>query len=267
MTDTAEAAPTTAGIGGNNPPKITAAEALRNRLAEQFDDFTTRRDELLAAAARAPVVINDEETAGKTTDFIRQISAAMKNAEGVRVSEKEPFLESGRTVDGFFKAITDPLKQAKINITSVLTRYQRKVADEERRVREEAERKAREEAERKAEAAREAEQAAQDTTGLDHAIAAEEAAKKAKADAIEAQRKADAKAADMTQTRGDFGGHASLRTSWEFEVTDFDAIPLENLRRHIPRDGIEKGIRAYVKAGGRELKGVRIYEYTKSVVR
>ena len=79
---------------------------------------------------------------------------------------------------------------------------------------------------------------------------------------------AAATAADRSRARGDHGGVSSLTTFWDFTITDLDALPLDAvLRPHIPRDAIDKAVRAYVKAGGRELDGARIFENTKSVVR
>ncbi len=254
-----------ATIGDNLPPN--AAEALRERLAENFAPLTDRRDELLAAAERAPDAIDNEETAGKITDFIKQLSAAVKATEARRVDEKEPFLASGRTVDGFFKAIIDPLKTAQSKINSVLTVYQKGIADAERKAREESERLAREEAEAARKRAADAEAAMKTEAGLDDAVEAQKRADAAQAAAVAAKKVAEAKAAELARTRGEQGGLSSLRTTWEFEVVDFDAIPLEELRRHLPREGIEKGVRAFVKAGGRELDGVRIFEHHKSIVR
>lgn len=254
---------------GDNLPQISAAEALHERLAESFASQTKRRDELLAAAKRAPTAIDDDEAAGKVTDFIKQLAAAVKAAEATRVDEKEPFLESGRTVDGFFKAITEPLKKAKVSITSVLTIYQKRIADAERKAREEIARKAREEAEATAKKAAEAEAKIKDAVDLDNAVEAEAARVQAEAAAAEAKKSADAKAAELSQVRGDYGGHSSLRTSWVHDegAVDRAALDVEALRDHFPLDALHKAIRSYIKAGGRKLDGVRIYEQTKSVVR
>ncbi len=39
------------------------------------------------------------------------------------------------------------------------------------------------------------------------------------------------------------------------------------LRSHIHREAVDKAIRSFVKAGGRELAGVRIFENTETGVR
>lgn len=243
---TAAAAP----IGHNAAPDLPPVVA---RLTDEHADLTKRRDELLAAAARVPATIDSAALAANLTDFIKQIGAAVSKADATRKAEKEPFLEGGRQVDAFFKGVTDPLDRAKKAMTDRLTAWQRKVADEERRAREEAARKAAEEAEKKAAAAK-------TESDLDAAIAAEQTAHDAAA-------ATEVKAADLSRTRGDYGAVSSLRTTWEHEVLDIREIDLEALRPHIPVGAIDQAIRGFIKAGGRELKGARIFQNTTAVVR
>lgn len=248
----------------NNPP--ADANPLRDRLAEDSAALLARRDELLDGATRVPATIGDDETAGKVADFIKLTTACMKNAEATRVARKEPFLESGRIVDAFYKAVTDPLDKMKRGIEGRLTVWQRAKAEEERRVRAEAERVAREAAEAAAEAARLAERAANDEAQLQRAIEAAERAKQAQADAVVAERAATVKPAELSRTRGEVGAVASLRTFWDFTDLDRDTLDLEALRQHVPADALEKAVRSYVKAGGRQLRGVRIFENTATRV-
>ena len=209
--------------------------------------------------------------------------------------KKSRFWNGGRTVDTFFKRLADPLDEAKGKLQNRLTIYERNKADEERRVREEAARIEREEAQRlqaiadeRERAAMEVERAAEERdraadtdAALDDAIEANAAAsradaearqadadaRQADADAVVAERAANAKAAQLHTTRGDYGSSSSLRTFWDFTDLDRGALDLEALRQHIPQDALEKAVRAYTKAGGRELRGVRIFKNTKSVVR
>lgn len=255
----------TGGTGHNNPP--SDIELLHTRLEEENRNITARRDELLAAVARIPGEINDEDLAGKVAGFIKQIAACTKAAEAKRTGEKEPFLAQGRVVDGFFKAVTDPLGKAKKEIAHRLTLFQRKQADEERRRREEAEASQRREAERLAKEAVEREAAAKTDADLTVAISASESAQQAAADAEQAKTEAHAKAADMSKIRDAYGAVSSLRTFWDFADLDRDAIDLATLRHHIPLDALERAVRAYIKSGGRELKGVNIFQNTKSAVR
>jgi hypothetical protein len=259
MTDAA-----VAQIGDNLPP--ADADPLRERLQADHAPLCDRAADLLAAAERAPETV-DDDNAGDVGDFIKQIAGHMKTLDVARVAEKEPYLAGGRNVDGFFKPMVDKLKQAKTMVEARLNKHLRAKAEEERRRREEeARRQAEEEARRRAEAER-LEREARDAKTLEEAIAAEEAAKQAEADRLKAQKEAAAKPADMSRTRGDYGSVASLRTFWDFEVEDIHKVPLEQIRAHLPIAAVEQAIRSYVKAGGRELGGVRIFENTATVVR
>lgn len=252
-------------IGGNNPP--SPIEALRAELAENSGKLIARRDELLSGVERAPAEIADEEICGKVADLVKMIMACHKASEAARVAAKEPYLEAGRAVDGFYRAITDPLEKARKTLDQRLTAYQRRKAEEERRRREEEAARQRAEAEAARRAAEEAEAKARDERDLADAITAEEIARQAVADAAMAQRAAEAKPAELSRSRGDYGAVASLRTRWVGEIADRDALDLDALRPHLPIDGLERAVNAFVRAGGRELRGAKIYEVSTTAVR
>lgn len=250
----------------NPPPDLLVGEALHERLRDENQDLIKRRDELLAAAARVPA-IEDEEIAKKVTDFVKQLGALVKASESKRVDAKEPYLDGGRSVDGFFKAITDPVDRAKKDVEKKLTHYAREKAEQERRERLEQERLAREAAEVARREAEEKARAAADEVSLDDAIEAEARAETAQADLVKAEAAADVKPAELSRTRGEYGAVSSLRTQWTFDEIDRASLDLEALRPYLPTDGLEKAVRAFIKAGGRELKGTKIYETTAVVVR
>lgn len=261
-----------APLGHNRPPVRTMLADLAADLPAWLDQengaLIARRDELLAAAERVPAAIESEEMAGRIADFIKQLSAAHKAAEAARVAAKEPTLQAGRLVDGFFKKITDPLYAAKQRVEARLTLWQRQKAEEERRRREAEERAAREEAERQARLAAEKAKAAIRGEGdLDEAATARARAAQAEADVETARREAEAKPAELSRTRGDYGATASLRTYWDFKDLDRDALDLEALRPHLALDALEKAVRAFIRAGGRSLRGVTIFENSSTVVR
>jgi hypothetical protein len=247
--------PSLAEIGGNFPP--SPIEALRLQLAEDASRLFARRDELLASAARAPEVVSDDETAGKVGDLIKLLTTAMKSAETARVGAKEPYLEAGRAVDGFYKtAILEPLERAKHIVQVRLAIFLKQKEAAARRAAEELAQREREEAERLAALA---EATSSDATLAEAALAEERA--------LEAAALAEAKAAELSRSRGDYGSVASLRTTWEAEITDRALLDLEALRPHFALADLEKAARAFTKAGGRELRGARIFEATAAVVR
>lgn len=260
MSDALAEVADTRGIGDNSA-------TLEDLLLDESASLAARRDELLGSANRAPAVVGDETTSQRVADLVRLISACMKNAEAARVSRKEPFLASGRLCDAVYKRITDPLDKSKRTLEQRLTLYQRQKAEEERRVREAEARRQAEDAERQGREAEAAAQAAQSEQDIDAAIGAEELARQAKADAVAAQKAAEVKPAELSRTRGDYGAVASLRTFWDFTELDREAIDLETLRAHLPVDAIEKAIRSYIRAGGRHLRGCKIFENTATSVR
>lgn len=254
-------------LGDNNPPPdLLVGDALRETLHDANGDLLRRRDALLEAAERVPTIDSDD-VAGKVTDFIKQLAALHKAAEAKRTDAKEPYLEGGRNIDGFFKAITDPVSKAKVSVERRLTEYLRDKELRARREREEQERLAREAAARARAEAEEKAKALADERDLNAALEAEKAAETATADLVKAEQAADVKAAELSRTRGEYGSVSSLRTAWVFDEIDREAIDLEALRFHLPTDALEKAVRSFIKAGGRELRGTRIFETTAAVVR
>jgi flagellar biosynthesis GTPase FlhF len=253
--------------GSNHPPgDLLTGDSLREKLTDLNLALISRRDELLAAADRVPDIA-DEDTAAKVSDFIKQLMALHKASEAARVGAKEPYLEGGRGVDGFFRAITDPVAAVKTKIERKLTTYLRDKADRERREREEQARLAREEEARRRAEADAAAQKMRDEQSLAAAVEAEKQAKVAEADTTKAEKEAAAKPAELSRTRGEYGAVSSLRTSWTFRDLDRAMLDLEMLRHHIPADGLDKAVRSFIRAGGRTLVGVTIYETTDAVVR
>lgn len=255
---------TAAAAFGHN--SMSDAEIIRAELDQSCKELMDRRDQLIAAVERAPDIITDEETAGRVADFIKQISAAIKLADGERTRRKQPWLDGGRTVDGFFKTVTGPLDDAKKQIQGRLTAWQRARAEEERQRRMAEERAAREAAEKAARDAAEAAAKLESEDDLESAIAAEEAARIARESAEKAAQDAVAKAADMHRARGDYGSTASLRTFWDFRDMDSATLDLEALRPYLAHDALEKAVRAAIRAGVREMRGVVIFENQKSIV-
>lgn len=232
-------------IGGNNPPDVT--EQTQVELNERHADILKRAADVLAGVERAPTEIKDDETAGKVADLIRMIGSVTKAGEAAHKIAKAPHLEAGRAVDGWLKKMSEPLVAAKVRLQRPLDAFLRAKADAERRRREE-EAKALEEA-----AAREA-AAMQTPAQMDAAIATEERA-------AEAKEAAHAKPAEMARTRGDYGGIATLRTTWKHEVTDVAQVPREYLMVN------DAAIKAAVKAGTRTIPGVRIFQDQSAMVR
>ena len=245
----------------NNPPDELAL--LRERLEESNAPLLKRAEELLAAADRLPEIDGDA-TAGKVADYIKLVGAAIKTGETARTSAKEPHLAAGRAVDTFFKArVTDPLDALKRNVERRLTAYLQAKEAERRRAAEEEARRVREESEARARAAQEAE-----ARGATHeAAAAMDAAVAKEAEANSAAEQAAAKPSELSRTRGEVGSVASLRQVWKGEIVSRQDLDIEALRPYLPIAALETALNGFVKAGGRELRGARIYQHTSAAVR
>lgn len=250
-----------APIGHNNPP--SDLEILNQKLAEKFADARKVAHDLAAQANAAPKEITTDDEASQIADIISGITKHDKTLESHREAEKAPHLAAGRAVDAFFKKGQDLIGTAKKNLSSVLTVWQNKKAMEERaRLQLEAE-QARARAAEAAALALTQEQANKPTEAamtLSHAVVAEEEAHKASVATT-------VKASQLTSAYGSTGAVASLRTVWVGEIENAAILDLEALRSYLGKDALEKAVGAFVRNGGRELKGAKIYSKNESVVR
>jgi hypothetical protein len=260
------------GIGDNNPPD--PVELLRTHLAETHKSLIARRDELLAAYERAPATVESDEDDAKFATLCVQLAKLDKSAETTRVAVKDPFLTLERAVDGFFNTILLPIRKAKTALAARQTIFKRRKAAEElarrnaelNRQREEQNR-ARIAAEQALAQLDEAAATADASTAdvvLDDAVRAALLVKQAGADVATAQREANAPAKDLARTRADTGAVSSLSTFWDFTNLDRETLDLEPLRAHIGMEALEKAVRSFIKAGGRNLRGVEIFENNRT---
>ncbi len=262
------------GIGDNRPPDD--ADPLRDRLTETHGDLVKRHAFLCSIERdRIPEVIEDDATNKDVNDYISDLTKCTKALEGARVAEKEPFLTAGRSVDGFFHKLQTSLNDIKTTANAASTIFGRKKRDAERKRRAEEERLAREAAEQarqEAEALDDAMMAAQadqvDTEkALDIAVEAENRAAQAKADLVKAERATEASAAELSRGKSDKGTGFGLVTWWDYRGLDRSAIDLEALRQHLPEAAIISAVKSFINAGGRELRGVHIFENTRNRTR
>lgn len=253
------------GPGGNIPP--SDADPLRERLTSQYADLAARNDELLAACELAPSAVADDEADKDLSDFLVQLHKQMKRIEAIRVDEKEVYLAGGRTVDGFFRNVHEPINKWYKELNTRLTYYKTQKEIAERRKREAEQRRADEIARAAAEEAARQAAAIKKESDLNKALEAEERAKQAAAAALKAREEAQAKAAELSRTRSDHGSVSGLRVRWTGHMTDRATLDLRVLREHLSEDAINQAIRSFVKRGGRELKGAYIYEAKSTQVR
>lgn len=245
---------------GHNTGQIPTPEIIAEMLAEDNKDLMKRREELLASTARMPATVDNEETAAKFVDMRRLWKALESVAEDRRSEAKAPYWDGGKAVDGFFATIKDVVAAEVKKIDNAQTKYMREKADKERREREAEARKAQEAAEAAAKRAADEAAKADDEKGIAEAEKAQEEAMAAHEEALRATDKAGGSAADLSRVRGTYGSTSSLRTVWTFRDLDREKLDLQKLRPYLPLDALEKAMRAYIKAGGREIAGAEIFQ-------
>lgn len=258
-------------IGHNRPDY---AGDLQTRLPMDYQHFLDTVAEHEAKALDLPETVESDEDDKRVSDFIAQMRTTYKSVEATRVDEKEAFLKAERAVDGFFQPALGRIKTLADRLTRRVTEYKNAKAAAERRAREEAARVEREKADKLRREQEEAERRAEEATRADRAAAHN---RKADDKAFEAQKHeqkadelrtmAEAPAADLARTRSDKGTLSTLATQWVGVIDDYQAIPLEQLRQYISTKEIDRAVSAFVRAGGRQLPGVRIYEESKARIR
>jgi hypothetical protein len=254
-------------IGHNMPP--SDAELLRERLAIANEALLNRHNELITASDRAPDAIDNEDTAKRFTDTIKMLTACKKSLEGRRVEEKEPYLTLERSVDGFFKPLTEQIDKAKFRMERVLGVWLKKKADEEKRRREEEAAAARAEAERLATEAAALEEAKM-KQAADSAIAE---ASIAEQQATQADRSAQERAAKMASVHGDYGSRSSLRSYKVATILSRAELDLNALRTHFSEGALRVALNAWMNANWKNdneppaLAGASFAIETKAQVR
>ena len=241
-------------MGHNNPP------TLLEQLSEDYAQLRHEVEKIADRANTAPRAIKTDSDLDTVGNLIKDASALSRKADASRKAAKDPSLQAGRDVDTFFKQFSERLERIQSTFQKLADDHAKAKAAEARRKAEEEAKRLREEEERQREIARRAEESNRAKTADKHEAKADEVAERA----AEAEQAAQASAADLTRTRTASGTLATAQTEWAFEVIDFDAIPLNQLRPYFKREEVEKAVRAFMKTGRRELAGVRFFEDVKA---
>lgn len=221
----------------NNPP-------LEERVMLEFEEDLERQGikarvaELLESAARVPA-ITDDTIAGKVGDLCKLARDVEKRIADAREKHNRPLLNAQRALKGKADNIFGPLGEA---INSVRQRLNVYVSDQARK-RAEEQRKAEEEARLAREAAAEI---------------SPELAEQIEAPKVEARPIA----------RGDLGASVGTRTVWRHAIeVPIKQLPKAVLESEPVREAIDKVIAAMIRAGNREIKGVKIWSEQEAAVR
>jgi hypothetical protein len=194
--------------------------------------------------------IRDDFIAGHAADFAKDLKAAVNALDGTRTRIKKPVLHAQRLIDGEAKALSDRVMAAVAEVEARVTTYLRAKEAEVRRAAElEAARLA-------AEAERLITEAQQSGTKEDA-----ETAWNTMDEADAAQKLADAKALELTRTRGLGGALTALKDNWVWALEDITKVPTHLLQVN------DAAVRLFIKQGAREVPGLRIWNDTKAFVR
>lgn len=231
-----------ATIGHNKPP--SPVEALVAELNATCVDLIERANELAGGAERC--VVNDDDTAGRATLLVKQLSEAIKAAADRQRGAKEPHRILADAAFNWFKPVLLSLEQSKAKALGKLDAYRRDIEAKAAEVRRIAE-----------EEALRAERAARAAQTLD--------------DAFEAQQRAEAAQAQLTQApapeiRSAYGHLATGRKTWDYEVADPNVVPRNFLMVN------HEAIKAHIKSRPKDkapfpIPGINFFEKTQTVVR
>jgi hypothetical protein len=231
-------------VGHNNPPEPTPLENAKELLS------------LLDVEASAwfdGEPIKNHKQADEVARLIDAARKAKQQFDNDRKAEKKPHDDAAKAVDAAWKPVISAAERILDVAKRVQTSWLIKL-DEEKRAKEE---KARREAEEKAaEARRLAEQS-------DGSLAAAKARDAAIEEAQRAEAIANRAANEKASAKGDGMSRAvGLRTVWHSEVQDRRAL-LNHIAKVAPQDltaFVEEWAARKVRAGVREIPGVRIYD-------
>lgn len=201
-------------------------------LAERLEiDHASLAHQAQEAAALVPDeigAVTDDEMAGGYAETAKAIKGVAAIVEQARKKEKDGILQAGRTIDGWFAKLADPLKAKADKVVGAINTYQRAKLAAEIEARKEAEKKALAEA-----------------TPFDEGppVVAPVVVKEA---------------ARVTSFSG---VKATASRKWVHEVTDPDAVPRQYLMVN------DAALKAAIAGGKREIPGVRIYEDVRTAIR
>ena len=248
--------------------EVAAAEQRRRLEEERKAREEAERLAREAEKALAEAAAREAEAQAAREKAEREAAAVLAREKAEREAREAAEQKASAEAAAREAAAKDAAERAAVAERNRVEEQERlEAAAHARGIREAEERIERDKAERAAKEAAEREAA-----DLEAALAAQKAADQAAADAVKAQRAANAKAADMSRSRSDHGAVSSLHTFWDHKPADAACgdpvdratVDLEPLRQHLNMEALDKAVKAYVKAGGRDLRGVTIFENTVS---
>lgn len=248
---------------------------FRETLLADRPDFQRRYDDMIAAKDR--VAIDDEDSLGRAGDLIKMYRKAGQHIDQAHTEVKRPYLEAGRAADAEKNRLKEPLSAAANDVTGKMNAFLAKREAEARAERERIAAEQRAAAERAAAAERErqraeevARRAAAEAASEEERKAAQKRADEAAAEAEKAMQEAALAPAAPVKAepiRSDAGSTVSGRQVWNSEVEDYTKAFHKVKTDPKVREAIDAAVSRLVRAGTREINGVRIWPTVQAVAR
>lgn len=282
----------------NIDPNVDYAAEVVSRLSKDYAQLMVSVSETLARLRDLPKQIDDEVVLNDYASVIRDARDLNKRLESHHDAEKAPYLRSGQGVDQFFFGQMDRLGRrkkgdpaggidvAEARVDDFMQRKLRAEREERQRIAAEEYRRAALEQERvniarraAAEAEAKAARARNEQNIAAHRAEAERQARLAEegrqAAELAAQQADDARidtltsAADLTRTRLENGGLATMASVPFVEVVDASQLDMVALWPHIKEAAILDALKAWAKTTGykRPMAGAVIEMRSKGKVR
>lgn len=215
--------------------KIELLPALRSPEVQRpidlivFNGYSIEARELVDS-----ITVTDSKSEVLAVDSLKRIKVFMKECDDIRKAKKEPFFEMSKRIDAAFKPILDTLAECEKKLKDKLNIYLQ--ACEKKRQEEQA--------------------AAQKKFEEDNLAALEQRAFTGE----DVQVDVPVPVLQKTSSQGNYGS-ASQKSVWRWELQDITKVPVEYLAVD------EAKVNALVKAGTRQIAGLRIYEEKVIAVR
>ena len=246
MADEKQPEPLHSGLGMTGDNKPPEAQMLRDELLEKYDPLLKKRTAELTNQLNALPDPLPDDLLEQASELLKATSTQLQKIDGMRKVEKEPFLEGGRVVDGYFNGMADALEAARKRAKPVYetahdlrgeaerrrqedeARKRREAADAQRRAAEEQERLKRAEAERLQREAEDAERKRQEEAERlkrDQSLEAEKAQRLAAQEAERLKREAERQAADAADA-----ARVAARATSRAEVAEVNQQRIETAK-------------------------------------
>lgn len=234
-------------IGHNNPP--SEIEILKQRL----EDYTDEAEIFNRLASREiPSEIQDDQEAGKLSDYIAAAKALFSKVSDIHKKEKQPFWDAGKAADAWKNDYEVRINALIKKASDPLLAWNKKKEAEERQRQLEIARKAREDAEKLAlEAEAHAKEGIHDTAQelMDAAVQEDEKAIMIQNSALHATAK----------SAGSFSS-SGIKRELVPEIESLAAVDFEPLRKYFREEDLMPALKRAVKDGVRNIRGVKIVE-------